>query len=238
MPVAPISFFGLKCNIDTGMANTTLLIAPYHGERFHPDMFQRLGVACPATIRSSVVKRQASFLAGRALVAHAFDLAQLPPSDIPIGPNRAPIWPTGISGSISHTTKFCACLVSQNPMQFVGIDIETFLTAKNLPAVMKRVITDHEKKWLATQDDEIDLELCTLIFSAKETIYKALFPIAQHFFGFDAAHISALPNGQTIQFHLTQHLHQSLPSGLTLTVHYKIVSNHVLTWLIFDQPQL
>lgn len=238
MPVAPISFLGRNSNIDTGTANTTLLIAPYHGERFHPDMFQTLGVNCPTTIKSSVAKRQASFLAGRALVAHAFGLAQLPPCDIPIGPNRAPIWPTGISGSISHTTKFCACAISQNPMQFVGIDIETFLTAKKLPAVMKRVITDPEKSWLATQGSEIDLNLCTLIFSAKETIYKALFPIAQHFFGFDAAHISALPNGQTIQFRLTQHLHRSLPMGLALTVHYKILPDHVLTWLIFDQPQL
>ena len=65
-------------------------------------------------------------------------------------------------------------VISENQNQFVGADLEKCLTAKSVSAVLKRVITDSEKTWLATQRGPMDAKLYTLIFSAKETIYKAL----------------------------------------------------------------
>lgn len=229
-------FLDAHGSIPTDIDNVVLFTAGFHVAEFSPELFSVNGIAMPPSIVKSVAKRRASFLAGRMLAARAFSCLQQPSAQIPIGPNREPIWPNGVIGSISHSADYCACILSTRMDVNVGVDIEAMLTPRAIAAVSKRVLTDTEKTWIDENNIDADVFFHTVVFSAKETIYKTLFPIVQNFFGFDAAEICAPPTQTNVQFRLTRDLHETLPAGLVLSVNYQLIANNILTWMVFDRP--
>jgi enterobactin synthetase component D len=229
----PSRFLGSHHRVATNLENVIVLTAPFDADQFHPKLFKLYKISEPDTIQASVPKRRASFLAGRALTAQVFAKHNVSATPIAISPSRAPQWPSGIAGSISHTHGYCASIVAVGDDYTVGIDIETIISPHSMPAVLKRVITDAEKTWINQNHPTADAVFYTTLFSAKETIYKALFPITQTFFGFDAAEIHATPADTSIQLRLTRELHKTLPKGLVLSINVERFENHILTWMAF-----
>ena len=88
-----------------------------------------------------------------------------------------PLWQQGTVGSISHSKKLAAAILLHEK-QGVGIDIENKgrLTSK----VIRRVATEKERETLA----KIPSFDWTLVFSAKESIFKAINPLVRSYFGF------------------------------------------------------
>lgn len=166
--------------------------------RFDASLFQladcaALELAVPASIAAAVRKRQAEFLAGRyaalrALAALGIDAAECGP--IGIGPGRAPVWPREITGSISHAAGLAVCAASRRVHNdFIGVDIE--LPAPEVPPadVQQEVMTERELGLLVDSGLEPSLAVF-LTFSAKESLFKALYPAVGDYFGFEVAAVT------------------------------------------------
>ncbi|WP_231759260.1 4'-phosphopantetheinyl transferase family protein [Microbulbifer elongatus] len=164
-------------------------------DRYHPCCYDVLGIAMPPSIRRSVPKRQAEFLAGR--YAGALALQYLPSVhnqcvQIGIGAQRNPLWPSGVVGSISHVAGMAVCAVAPSAeMDFLGIDVELWMSAKTCREVASTISTGRERDLFQAEGMSEHVAL-TLIFSAKESLFKALYPAVQDFFGFEVAEASEL----------------------------------------------
>lgn len=213
--------------IDPNLPQTALLCGRFNLANFTPDRFAALQIACPDSLKPAADKRKAEFLAGRAMAKRALQSLNQPPADIPIGPTRAPIWPRGIAGSISHARGHCAAIITTRPNTDLGVDIEAIATGTALKAIREKALTSPEHALLTGQPDS----LATLIFSAKETLFKALYPTVQSHFGFDAARLMQLPSNGNARLILTRTLHASLTEGAVFDVHFHTADDHVLSWL-------
>ena len=209
-------------------AEGVLLYGRFDPDAFDPALFETLGVALPGSLNTALPKRQAEFLAGRALAQRA--LLQLGATDtnIPIGADRAPVWPPGFAGSISHARGHAACLVRCGAA-LVGVDVETVLQGNPRRAVRQLSCTAAD---LAVIDSAgwPDGRLETLVFSAKETLFKLLYPMVRRHFGFNAARLVAPPQAGQIALELTENLHPDLPEGRRFTLNYRDDVGHVLCW--------
>ena len=136
----------------------------------------------PAIARA-VEKRQRDFAAGRRAAREAMAVLNIAPTAIPQGEQREPIWPQGLIGSISHCATCCiAAIAKSSDHRSVGIDIEP---ATPLATDLNRMICQSsEQDWLTTQPDP-QLAAKT-IFSVKEAVYKAQFPLTREVIGFHA----------------------------------------------------
>ena len=145
---------------------------------FNPDPLpEELACLSPRAIE----KRRREFAAGRHAVRQAMALAGLPVSPVPVGEDRAPVWPEGVVGGITHTTSCAIAAVGRRgPVQSVGIDVEEDTPLKE--KLLGEICLPGEIAWLNTQADP--LRLAKLIFSAKEAAYKAQYPFSRTLFGF------------------------------------------------------
>jgi 4'-phosphopantetheinyl transferase EntD len=178
-------------------------------------------------IAGSVEKRKREFRAGRALAREALEKLGIGPCAIPVGPNREPIWPAMITGSISHCSSLgVVALGLRNAYKSIGVDIE--LNKPLPPDIPELIFTNHERNSLPGSTGIQNLD--TLTFSAKETVFKCLFPILGFYFdfkdvslGFDTAekrftaHLPGRIAEQIGRSQLVGHYHMSKSYILTLT---------------------
>ena len=106
-----------------------------------------------------------------------------------------PVFPDGISGSLTHTEGFRAALVGHSHRwRSLGIDAEP---ARNLPdGVLQAIANRHERRRLRNLSANHGVQCAdTVLFSAKEATYKAWFPLTQRFLDFDQADIDLRADG-------------------------------------------
>lgn len=137
-------------------------------DQFHPEELAAVAAAVPS--------RQQEFARGRACARHALALLGCQIVTIPVGPRRAPRWPEGVVGSITHCEGFVAavvCLASQ--MRSIGFDAEP---ARCLESdIVALVCTDAELAWMERAPPADTGGWPMVIFSAKEAIHKCLSPL-------------------------------------------------------------
>ncbi|MHB9797336.1 4'-phosphopantetheinyl transferase family protein [Pseudomonas sp. MT3] len=156
-------------------------------QRLLPADFQHSQVQAPANIQRAVAKRQAEYLAGRlcaraALQASGAD-AVVPGTD----EERAPIWPPGFCGSITHGDGWAAAVVARaNAWRGLGLDVESRLDSARAQHLAGEILTPDE---LSRLDPEQAALQITLTFSLKESLFKALFPLVRQRFYFEHAEL-------------------------------------------------
>ena len=132
-------------------------------------------------------KRKRDFRAGRHCAKAA--LAALGgPADavIGVGERRQPLWPGDYCGSISHTRGHCVAVAgTREDYLAMGIDIEQAVPLKK--DVLHMLCTPAECKALSRFAEP--LALAKIVFSIKEAIYKAHYPVCGVFFGFQDAEV-------------------------------------------------
>lgn len=174
---------------------------------FDKDLLQeetanQLGLALPAKLKGAVKKRRAEFIAGRYCAQAA--LAQLIDSPgstnrdvtIGIGANRQPLWPSDFVGSITHTDGYASALVApRNKVRALGLDSEVWIEADRADNVQQQILTDAEIYANHQHLFDSPLHYLTLVFSAKESLFKCLFPLVNRFFDFHAAAIFPVSSG-------------------------------------------
>ncbi len=172
------------------LAHCVFLSTRFNPAQLVADDFPRSRIEPPASIQRSVAKRQAEFLAGR-LCARAA-LRQLDGTDsVPaIGEDRAPIWPTHITGSITHGTGRAAAIVApKRHWQGLGMDLEDLLSTERAERLAGEILIPAEMQRMAEGSPEQLALLVTLTFSVKESLFKALYPLVQKRFYFEHAEV-------------------------------------------------
>ncbi|WP_052265242.1 4'-phosphopantetheinyl transferase superfamily protein [Ruegeria sp. ANG-R] len=128
-------------------------------------------------------KRRNEFTVGREAARAAMIDLGLQPAAISMGPDRAPIWPAGLTGSISHCNHAAVALVANiNRNLSIGVDIEE--TTPLDPTIWETVLTSEELRWLAAQPKNSRGDIAKQMFSAKEAVYKAQYPLTETFLSF------------------------------------------------------
>lgn len=178
-----------------------------------------------------VTKRRAEFNAGRQAAEHALQKLGSNSLIVGVGPNRRPLFPQGYSGSIAHTRRCAVAIVANSPNVAVGVDIENIVSDKTYKAT-KDIIALPEEFARASSMHFTANELFTLIFSAKETVFKMLFPYVDEFFDFSAARLTNVDSvRQVITLKLSSHLAGRWGST-TVGVRFMAHAEGMLTWSI------
>lgn len=153
--------------------------------------FESLGLIIPERLMQAVEKRKSEFLAGRFCAQQA--ISKLEGSDFSLtlatNDDRSPEWPAHLVGSITHTDKYAASLVAyKQDYKGIGLDAEKLIESPS-SGLIEHIC--HQDEWLSLQDSTslTQSELLTLIFSAKESLYKCIHPIEKIFFGFQSAQV-------------------------------------------------
>jgi 4'-phosphopantetheinyl transferase EntD len=153
----------------------------------------------------AVEKRRAEFTTGRACARQALTRLGADVVAIPSGPHGEPLWPAGIVGSITHCRAYRACAVARSEaVAALGIDAEP---NDPLPAgVGEEVVRGRELdlivEWSARMPQEDQVDPLRLVFSAKEAVYKAWFPLTGRWLGFEDVEVSVDPTGGTFRARL------------------------------------
>jgi 4'-phosphopantetheinyl transferase EntD len=130
----------------------------------------------------AVETRRREFVTGRACARQALARLGRAPVAIPSGPRGEPLWPPGVVGSITHCRGYRACAVAEAAdLRSVGIDAE--VDAPLPEGVLDEVAFGRERAMVARAGASVCLD--RLLFSAKEAIYKAWFPVAERWLGFE-----------------------------------------------------
>ena len=189
------------------LADADLLWLPHHAELLHAGR-----------------KRKAEHLAGRIAAAHA-----LPDYTVPgIGPSGEPLWPEGVSGSITHSGAQAMAVVVRHPDALVGIDCEAILPDREAREIKDGIIDAQEAMCLTRSGYPFALAL-TLAFSAKESLFKALFPQVKTYLGFDCARVTEITE-KTITLALS-HPAGEYPEGKRFTLVWQHKDGNVWTLL-------
>lgn len=203
---------------------------------YQDELFAYFAIPFPPSLSSAVVKRRAEYVAVRyaAKILLQTEGCNNSPG---IGQDRAPAWPSGWCGSLSHTDGYAIALVtSQEAGLIPGVDIETFSSlTKTFSSLTIRetanLFSSLDEQALLV-DSGIDYEIALLItFSAKESLFKALYPEVRHFFGFEAARVCKIDLlQQRITLELTQSLTQYRTKGSQIAGYYVLRDNQIITF--------
>ncbi|MBU2708323.1 4'-phosphopantetheinyl transferase superfamily protein [Zooshikella marina] len=177
--------------------------------------FSQLGITLPDGLNKAVLKRQIEFMAGRYSAQQAlYTLGFKQPVMIPINSDRSPCWPAGIIGSITHSEHIALAVVANSKyVTALGVDLEKEITLSVARDIAKQIISLTEQNNCAKWGCPFNWFL-TLAFSAKESLYKAIYPHINQFFGFDAAELIALNTvEQSFLLQLTQSLSENYQAG-------------------------
>lgn len=140
-----------------------------------------------ALVGQAVEKRRREFTTARACAREALARLGQPPRPILSGPKGEPLWPPGVVGSITHCDGYRACAVAPvSELITIGIDAEPNLP---LPDGLLGDIALHEERELLRDlaQRAPGTHWDRLLFSIKESIYKAWFPLAERWLGFEDA---------------------------------------------------
>ena len=207
----------------------------YSRQHYNHDLYSHFGIPFPISIQRSVLKRQAEYLAGRVVADHALKALPVSSSDVLIGRNREPVWPDGVVGSISHTDGIaCAVLAMQNKVRAVGIDIESYISQEVLNDIENTIFDSSEISLLKTAEFKNYSIAATVAFSAKESLFKALFPFVQYYFGFDSVRLGSISKlDRTLRLELTSGLSTNeFLKGHHFQVDFQIFDRKVLTVVV------
>ncbi|MDR0283885.1 MAG: 4'-phosphopantetheinyl transferase superfamily protein [Propionibacteriaceae bacterium] len=166
-----------------------------------------------AVVAGAAPARQAEFATGRWCARAALDALGEPAVPLVPGPRRAPSWPDGVVGSLTHCAGYRAAAVARaNQFRAIGVDAEP-----NLPlseAVLTRVSSEAERAGVgALGRSQPGIAWDRLLFSAKESVYKAWSVLTQAPLGFADAVVGFGADG-TFAFALRATLRPALAEPL------------------------
>jgi 4'-phosphopantetheinyl transferase EntD len=153
-------------------------------------------------IAKAVVGRRREFVTARRCARDALRALGLPAVPIRTGERREPLWPSGVVGSITHCAGYRAAAVCRaGALASLGVDAEPH--APLPPGVLDSVTTPSDRGRLdALALTHPELHADRLLFSAKESVYKAWYPLTGRWLGFEEADLVIDPDAATFTAHL------------------------------------
>ena len=181
-------------------------------------------------IAKAIPRRQREFAAGREAARDAMAQIGWCPEAIPSAPDRSPVWPDGLIGSISHTGRACVAITGRREqVHAMGIDIEEDVALDS--TLWETICTPGELAAMASLHRSERGRWATRLFCIKEAFYKWQYPQTQRMLDFGDVQVTLNPNQLGFWVQPTGSETSSLPScsreGRLLTS-----NGFVLAWLI------
>lgn len=187
----------------------------------------------PLKIAQARIERKNEYLCGRvlaqAVLNHHFGLDQ----SITSMHEHLPIWPTHVLGSISHSQNKLIVALSNSAL-YLGIDIEHLVTSEFAQESAHLILTPSEfDLWKSKAAEFFDFaHYVSLIFSVKESLYKAVYPTAKQYIDFLEASIVDI-NFENQKLTLT--FLPEIQQRYQLLEQYKggwtVEQDHIMTWV-------
>ena len=147
-------------------------------------------------IAHAVATRRVEFAAVRRCARRALQELGYPPVPILPGEQREPRWPEGVVGSMTHCAGYCAAAVARSgEVSALGIDAEVHAPLPE--GVLDLISLESERALLAELTERVPgaVHWDRVLFSAKESVYKAWFPLTRRWLGFEQADIELRMDG-------------------------------------------
>lgn len=182
-----------------------------------------------ARVDGASSRRQVEFFGGRACARAALRARGFLEVPIGVGAGREPLWPPGVVGSIAHGGRWCGAVVAGvdetgglgldiEPLRPLALDVEgVVLTSEEI----ERLPTSHELAGCAS----------TIAFSAKECLYKCLFPITRWAFEFHDVIVELDVHSLRYRARLSDRFLGQRPRLETLVGEFRVLDDHVFTAL-------
>ena len=150
-----------------------------------------------AAIAKAVDKRRREFMTARACARAALARLGLPPAPILPGLRGAPQWPARVVGSMTHCAGYRACAVAHDrDVLTIGLDAEPH---DPLPDGVLGAVAcgDEQARLAALAIAAPGVSWDRVLFSAKESVYKAWFPLTRRWLGFEHVAVTIAPAAGT-----------------------------------------
>lgn len=187
----------------------------------------------PLKIAQARIERKNEYLCGRvlaqAVLNHHFGLDQ----PITSMYEPLPIWPTHVLGSISHSQNKLIVALSNNAV-YLGIDIEHWVTSESAQESAHLVLTPSEfDLWKTKACEFFDFaRYVSLIFSVKESLYKAVYPTAKQYIDFlEASIVDVNFKNQTLTLSFLTEIQQRYQLLEQYEGGWVVEQNHIMTWV-------
>lgn len=218
----------------------TMIKVNFNPDEFDPVFYRLSGINDPFVQQKVSRKRQAEFLAGRIAAQAALAMLGISPEYQSVGINKhhAPVWPKGITGSISHHhTAAYAVVAATSQYSAIGVDAEQWLSTKVAGSTQDLIINTEEKA-LLHHPVLLPEQVLTLIFSAKESLYKALHPKVRQYFDFLDARILAINiDKQNFVIQLNKSLNFQFYQGKQFIGKFLLDKHEVITLIAIEYSQ-
>lgn len=174
-----------------GFTAGSLLLARCQFDQRHwrIDLHQRWLLPLPAALANAVVKRQSEHLASRWLARKVLVQFGVPDFVLRNATDRSPCWPAGIQASLSHSHNQVVMVATREPLA-VGVDVEQVMSDDTARETAEMLMNSQERMLL----EQLALPFAqgaTLLFSLKESLYKALWPQLHQPMDFSQAELRA-----------------------------------------------
>lgn len=223
-------------NISTNIRNnfpriTTSYFTQFNRKKYTDSLYSHYNINFPASVQSSVAKRKSEFLAGRLCAKKCLSQYDLS-SQVFIGTHREPVWPDGVLGAISHTNNIAGALITKcQDYNGVGLDIENVMSNETVHSISSQIMSKEELRYCNSCNANKNT-IFTLIFSAKESFFKAAFSQVQKYFDFHAVKILHISEN-FLTFRVTEELSEVFQPGYEFSVSWgEIDTQTILTYAL------
>lgn len=187
----------------------------------------------PLKIAQACVDRKNEYLCGRVLVQavlnHHFGLDQ----PITSMYEPLPIWPSHVLGSISHSQNKLIVGLSNSAL-YLGIDIEHWVTSEFAQESAHLILTPSEfDLWKSKAAEFFDFaRYVSLIFSVKESLYKAVYPTAKQYIDFlEASIVDINFENQKLTLTFLPEIQQCYQLLEQYQGGWAVEQDHIMTWV-------
>lgn len=216
--------------------NIYVVSCEFNIENYRDDWFERLNIHFPESKVSSLKKRKAEFLAGRYAAREALKVAGVDSSVvIRSDKNGCPIWPESITGSITHKKNTAMCAVSYTQEYLsLGIDLEERLCNKIAENIWQSVLSESELDVISELNMTFS-EVVTLAFSAKESVFKAVYPLIKRYVDFSFVKIVRVDKENNLVWLRTDYkVGDIYKAGIQLAVKWRMDSRFIFTLVFIE----
>lgn len=175
-------------------------------------------------------KKRIEFTSGRAAAHSALKQIGFPnPPPVLRGARGQPLWPQGITGSISHCFPWNIAVAIRCPKRIaIGVDLEATEGA-GATDISKLVCTKAELDWVRAGNGQ---ERLAMIFSCKEAVYKAFYPFCRSYIDFRDVELTWLSEQARFQGRFLAPFGPNLSRGPVFVVHCRRCGELVFSCVI------
>ena len=167
----------------------------------HPDESRQMSKAAS--------KRRREFAAGRACARAALERIGVADAVLLSNPDRTPVWPASVVGSISHCDSYSAAAVAlRTDVLSLGLDVES--RGRVGRDLLLRICNERERSAVEALASQAEEDWAAIFFSAKEAAYKCYFPITGKLLGFHDVELRVDPGRRCFEAGLVR---QDAPSA-------------------------